>query len=385
MRPFLTRIGCDTMKCIKCRQTIPEGSVYCNLCGKKQVAQNKQKSRSRKGRGSVTYRKDKNKYWARITMPNNKRIHIGYYVYEKEAWEAIDKAFADDLSDNYNWKVKDCYKKWSENHYPSLTKSGKGSYKNAWRYFDPVKNMKMRDIKTSHLQKCVDLGAEKFSRPICEKIKSLASQLCKFAMQEDLINKNYAQFLKLPPIQEPDTQPFSDDDIKILLANDTDETVKIILILIYTGFRPTEFFSLEMKNIDIEKWFIRGGAKTDAGRNRIVPISPKIQAYVKYFYAKAKLKGQKYLIVNSRGNKLDINNFRNRYFYRTLEDLGILEDENDRHLTPYSTRHTFATLCDRADIDDNLLIKMIGHTTHKTTEIYIHKTEEDMKKAIESI
>lgn len=373
------------MKCIKCRQTIPEGSVYCNLCGKKQVTQKKQKSRSRKGRGSVTYRKDKNKYWARITMPNNKRIHIGYYVYEKEAWEAIDKAFADDLSDNYNWTVKDCYKKWSENHYPSLTKSGEGSYKNAWRYFDPVKNMKMRDIKTSHLQKCVDLGAEKFSRPICEKIKSLASQLCKFAMQEDLINKNYAQFLKLPPIQEPDTQPFSDDDIKILLANDTDETVKIILILIYTGFRPTEFFSLEMKNIDIEKWFIRGGAKTDAGRNRIVPISPKIQAYVKYFYAKAKLKGQKYLIVNSRGNKLDINNFRNRYFYRTLEDLGILKDKNDRHLTPYSTRHTFATLCDRADIDDNLLIKMIGHTTHKTTEIYIHKTEEDMKKAIESI
>ena len=178
------------MKCIKCRQTIPEGSVYCNLCGKKQVTQNKQKSRSRKGRGSVTYRKDKNKYWARITMPNNKRIHIGYYVYEKEAWEAIDKAFADDLSDNYNWTVKDCYKKWSENHYPSLTKSGEGSYKNAWRYFDPVKNMKMRDIKTSHLQKCVDLGAEKFSRPICEKIKSLASQLCKFAMQEDLINKN---------------------------------------------------------------------------------------------------------------------------------------------------------------------------------------------------
>ncbi len=375
------------MKCIKCHQIIPDGSVFCLFCGKKQVTQKKQKNRSRKGRGSVSYRKDKKKYWARITTSENKRIHIGYYTNEKEAWEAVDKALTNNnITDNYNWTVKDCYQKWSANHYPNLTKSGEGSYKNAWRYFTPIANMKMRDVKTSHIQKCVDLGAEKFSRPICEKIKSLASQICKFAMQEDLINKNYAEFLKLPPMEESDTHPFSDEDIKILLENDSIDTVKIILILIYTGFRPSEFFSLELKNIDIEKYFIRGGGKTNAGRNRIVPISPKIQNYVKYFYIKAKLNNQKYLIVNSRGNKLDINNFRNRYFYKTLEELGILENENDRHLTPYSTRHTFATLCDKADIDDNLVIKMIGHTSHKTTEkFYIHKTEEDMKKAIDAI
>lgn len=370
------------MKCIKCNQTIPEGSIYCNLCGKKQVTQKKQKSRSRKGQGSVTFHKAKNRYYARISS-DNKKIGIGYFKTESEAWAAIDKALCSKVTSNYNWTVKDCYDKWSEAHYLTISKSSEGSYKNAWRYFLPIKSMKMRDVKTSHLQQCVDLGAEKYSRPICEKIRSLASQLCKFAMQEDLINKNYAQFLKLPPMQESETEPFSDDEIKILLENDNDDTVKIILILIYTGFRPSEFFNLEIKNIDIEKWFIRGGAKTDAGRNRIVPISPKIQSYVKYFYSKAKLKGQKYLIVNSRGNKLDINNFRNRYFYKTLENLGILEDKNDRHLTPYSTRHTFATLCDRADIDDNLLIKMMGHTTKKTTDkFYIHKTEEDMQNAI---
>lgn len=373
------------MKCIKCNKTIPEGSIYCNFCGKKQITQKKQKNRSRKGQGSVTYHKAKKRYYARITS-ENKKIGIGYFKSEAEAWSAIDKALCTNISSNYNWTVTHCYENWSEKHYETITKEGAASYKNAWKYFTPIKNMKMRDVKTSHLQKCVDLGAEKFSRAICEKIRNLASQLCKFAMQEDLINKNYAQFLQLPPMQESNRQPFSDEDIKILLSNDNDETVKIILILIYTGFRPSEFFNLEVKNIDIEKCFIRGGGKTEAGRNRIVPISPKIQQYVKYFYTKAKLKGQKYLIVNSRGNRLDVNNFRNRYFYKTLEDLGILENENDRHLTPYSTRHTFATLCDRAGIDENLLIKMIGHTTKKTTDkFYIHKTEEDMQKAISSI
>lgn len=155
--------------------------------------------------------------------------------------------------------------------------------------------------------------------------------------------------------------------------------------MIFTGFRPTEFFSLEVKNIDIDNMFIRGGAKTEAGKNRIVPIYSGIQGYFKDFYNEAIQEHRKYLFVNLRGNKIDVNNFRNRYFYKTLLDIGILKNENDKHVTPYSTRHTFATLCDRADIDDDLIIRMIGHTTKKTTQIYIHKTEEDMKNAIESL
>lgn len=240
----------------------------------------------------------------------------------------------------------------------------------------------MRDIKTSHFQACIDEASELYGRAVCEKIKSLAMQICKYAMQEDLINKNYAQFVQLPASTKPDTNPFTDDEIKILLINDSDKICRIILCMIFTGFRPTEFFSLEVKNIDIENMFIRGGAKTEAGKNRIVPIHEAIQKYFNEFYNEAIQKKRKYLFVNQRGNKIDVNNFRNRYFYKTLLRIGILKDENDKHVTPYSTRHTFATLCDRAEIDDDLIIRMIGHTSKKTTQIYIHKTEKDMQEAI---
>lgn len=374
------------MRCVKCGEIIPDNSIYCLFCGKKQITQKKQKSRSRRGQGSVTYHKGHKKYYARISN-NGEKISLGYFSSEAEAWSAIDKALKDDVSTtSYTWTVADCYEKWSNLHYPTISKSGISSYKNAWRYFAPIKSMKMHDVKTMHLQKCINLGAEKFSRTVCEKIKSLASQLCKFAMQEDIINKNYAEFVKLPPAAKSEIHPFTDDEIETLLKNDHNDTVKIVLILIYTGFRPSEFLSLEVKNIDIENWFVRGGSKTEAGKNRIVPISKKIQSYVKYFYDIALKNNQKYLISNNSGGKVDLNNFRKRYFYPTLEKIGILKDENDRHITPYSTRHTFATLCDRADIDDNLIIRMIGHTTKLTTDkFYIHKTEKDMKKAIESI
>ena len=373
------------MKCIKCNKSIPDGSIYCNFCGKKQTAQKKKKSRSRAGQGSVTFHKAKQRYYARVTV-DKKRVPLGYFKTEPEAWAAVDKALKDEIGNNYNWTVSDCYDKWSELHFQNLSKDGKQGYKSAWKYFDKIKQMKMRDVKTSHLQSCINKAAELYSRSVCEKVKSLSSQLCKFAMKEDLINKNYAEFLELPPQENSDTTPFTDEEVKTLLKNDSNDTVKIILILIYTGWRPSELLNLEVKNVDLENGFIRGGSKTESGKNRIVPISSKIEKYVKYFYDKATSNNQKYLLVNSVGGKMNLSNFRKRQFYKTLINIGILKDEEDHHVTPYSTRHTFATMCDKAGIDDNLLIKMIGHTSKKTTnKFYIHKTEEDMKKAIEAI
>lgn len=66
-------------------------------------------------------------------------------------------------------------------------------------------------------------------------------------MQEDIINKNYSQFLKLPAAIEPETHHFTLDEVKILFDNDTDRICRIILCMIFTGFRPTEFFSIETK------------------------------------------------------------------------------------------------------------------------------------------
>ena len=221
-----------------------------------------------------------------------------------------------------------------------------------------------------------------FKRSVCEKIKSLGSMLCKYAMQDDLMNKNYALLLELPPTDSNETIPFTDEEIDILFENDSIDDIKVILMMIYCGFRPNEFLSLQRKDIDIEQGFIRGGSKTEAGKNRIVPIHDKVLPYYKYFVDK----GNPYLIVTQNNTKYSIGNWRRRHFYRPLEQIGILNGEEDKHVTPYSCRHTFATLCERAGVNENILTKMIGHTTKKTTDkFYIHRTENEMKQAINRI
>lgn len=51
----------------------------------------------------------------------------------------------------------------------------------------------------------------------------------------------------------------------------------MILIGIYSGWRPQELSILKIADIDLENNTMFGGLKTDAERNRCVPIHPKIR------------------------------------------------------------------------------------------------------------
>lgn len=51
----------------------------------------------------------------------------------------------------------------------------------------------------------------------------------------------------------------------------------MILVGIYSGWRPQELATLKTADIDLDVNTMKGGMKTDAGKNRIVPIHPIIE------------------------------------------------------------------------------------------------------------
>lgn len=64
---------------------------------------------------------------------------------------------------------------------------------------------------------------------------------------------------------------------------------------------PQELGLLELRNVDLENWTFRGGIKTDAGTDRVVPIHSKIRHLVERKYKEAQELGSLYLLnyVNS--------------------------------------------------------------------------------------
>lgn len=361
------------MFCKKCRQIIPTGSKFCMYCGENQNDSSTKRNKKHRGhgQGSVTVNKNctKTPYYARVSI-GGKRISVGYYSTIKEANQAIAEYLANntvEVSPRVDWTLQQFYDTWSERIFPTITKSGINAHKASWKYMDDIYNHKMRDLKTSNYQACIDKAvANGKSRAVCEKIRNLTSLLCQEAMRDDVIDKNYARLLELPKSDKKEKDIFSPQEIELLVSHDQDIEAKILLILIYTGLRIGEFLSLRPCDVDTENWVLVGGSKTEAGRNRTVPILPNIRQYFTYLINETSSSEEK--LVNMRYEY-----YRDKYFFEYLIKLGILtKSEVDvggkPRLTPHCARHTFASLARKSGMDKDILTRIIGHTDYATTD-----------------
>lgn len=109
-----------------------------------------------------------------------------------------------------------------------------------------------------------------------------------YALEYELVDRNYSRTFNLTEetIKEIQTVkkehiPFTDEETERLWAHVDDKRyVDILLIQCYSGWRSQEFGLLELENIDLKNWTFKGGMKTDAGENRVVPIHSKIRHLV---------------------------------------------------------------------------------------------------------
>jgi len=155
--------------------------------------------------------------------------------------------------------------------------------------------------------------------------------------------------------------PFTDEEISILWGLQHLDLVKILLIYLYSGLRPNEIFITHKDNIHLDEEYFITGSKTEAGKDRVIPIHPKIKHLIKYF-----------------------NDIDNEYPFATIfEDFNygkfkrrtakLFEDINFNH-TPYDGRHTFITKMKKAGANDFILKRIVGHSIDDVTEkVYTHR------------
>ena len=368
------------MLCKKCKKEIPDGSVFCNFCGKKQtVTAAKHRKRAH---GTGTIRKDtryKNPYIAIAPASNHGagRIYIGSYPDMKSAQAALDDFIKNGKPQLYGSTLAEVYKLWSEIHYREIKKPG--IWRSMWKWYAPLYDVKMSELRTAHFQSIVSKAK---TESTADKLKSLAVMLCRYAIENDIINKNYAEFVRIPKFEKSEKVIFTPEQINTLWQHTDDKRVQVILAMIYMGFRLGEIVSLTADNIHLEEGYIIGGIKTEAGINRIIPFPPNIPDIKEFF--------RSWLSECGTGSIISVNekNFRDKWFYPVLQELKILECEyvnkywkfpEKNHLTPHSTRHTFASLSSSAGMRPENLQKIIGHANFSTTaEVYIHQNVNEL-------
>lgn len=354
------------MQCPRCSKTIPDDSIFCLYCGRKIVAEPKKHMRRANGTGSVYKLQGRRK---RPWVAAKNKVIIGYYDSRTAATEAVNRHTGQDLTERYNMTFEQVYKEWSAEHFKEITSAGIATYERAYDVFESLHKKKFRALRTADFQAVLDEHMSK-SHSTVSKYKQLITQMSSWAIREELITTNFASFTRLPENVKKEKQIFTDDDIK-KLKEDNSEAAKIVLMLIYTGMRIGELFSMPLANY--YGTYCIGGEKTEAGRNRVIPIRPEGQEYFKYFAEQAT---GPMLLSGYVGQKV-LENYRARDYYPLLEKLGIEKK------SPHSTRHTFATWARNKGIKPEVLQKILGHADYSTTaNIYVHTNPDDLVKAV---
>lgn len=364
------------MRCPKCRREIPDDSNLCCYCGRILHRTEPRPSKRPNGAGSVYKLTDKRRTRPWVVAKSGKIM--GYYATKTAAVEALGKLAGKPVGDAIDLTMGEIHTLWMARHYKDLTPKGRETYDNAWKKLQPLEGRKMRALRTHDVQAIINAQvADGRARSTVDKVRMLYSQLCQYAMERDIIDRNYADFLELPRQGAVIRDVFTEEEILCLKA-DADagnETSMIIMILIYAGYRINELLQMPRDQVDLALGVMYGGNKTEAGYTKVVPINAAIRPYVEYFMGKST--GPR-LLSGYDGNLTD-HNFRRRDFVPTLRRLGITREGRDLH--PHCTRYTFATRAVSAGVDKDAIKRMIGHADFETTDrYYVQTVIEDLKR-----
>lgn len=373
------------MQCRKCKKEILEGSRFCNYCGTKQSYEAKAK---RRGNGLGTAFKANDGTWiAEVTVGwddvdgklKRKAKKKRGFPTKKEALEYLPQLKMELTQTDVNIKFKDLYKKWMERHTEKVTKSTINCYKSAYKYFSPLYYVEVVKIKTEHFQKCVDECPH--GKRTKENMKALGTSLCRYAMELDIVDRNYAEYVYVGKSEKIEKTAFSSEQIQMMWDNvDAFPALKYVLVLCYTGMRLGEMLCAMTANYKKEDQYFITGLKTDAGKNRVITISPRILPFFEEF-------GVGEYLFFADGKKPSEKKFREDIFYPALQYLGIdVMKEDGSHLyTPHCCRHSFATMMKKVNAPATDKQKLIGHSKFEMTAYYTHTDIESLKAITDNI
>ena len=411
------------MKCPECELQVSDKAISCPHCGyplkngKARQTRGKKRGRLPNGFGQITKINNprlRNPYRVCITVgktPEGKVIQkllkpVSYFPTYNAAYEALVEYHKNPYDiGTASMTVKELYEKWTENYFKICSPAYQRTITSCWAYCSSLCNMQVRDLRARHMKGCIDNGyriettGKKKGQKIYpsagtkSRIKSLFNLMLDYALEYEIVEMNYARTFEVSDditteIQEKkkDHIIFTDEEMKILWkhVNDT-KFVDMILIQCYSGWRPQELATLRLDEIHFEENYMQAGMKTEAGKQRIVPIHSKIKDLVKRNMDFAESIGSEYLF-NDKGQthagswKMTYDKYANRY-KKVIKQLELNPDHR-----PHDPRKTFITMAKKAEMDEYALKEIVGHSIQDITEsTYTVRDVDWLRKDLEKI
>lgn len=362
----------------------------------------KRKSRGN-GQGTAILSKNKKSWTAVVTV--GRKIVDGKFllVRKKKSGFATKKdalAYCPKLLTEGNivkkarYTLQEVYDMWEPYYEPRVGSSTMVNYQAAYKHFKDIHNIYIDAIEPEHLQECMDKCPA--GKRTHQNMKVTAGLIWAYAVEHKIIDRDITRSLFIGRHTTKKREPLTDEEVQ-MFKNEIGKTkyAEYIYCLCYLGYRPGELLELHKdalreEVIDGKKvYYLIGGKKTEAGRNRAVVIPPQILDIV---LSRRDVEGTDLLFPQYVYNKKKPYEFvgfkqmtdeylRDSVFKKMAKRFGISKEK-----VPYCARHTYADKLDKASGADKNKAKLIGHKDWKFTQDKYQSTQiADLNEVAESI
>lgn len=252
-------------------------------------------------------------------------------------------------------------------------------------------DVKLKNLKTFHIQEMINAKAKKGLTRTLEKIKVTLGQIIKQAIINEYIYKDIMLGVQIPKKQKNEKRALSKDEIEIIKTSELTLFEKtFIFTLLYTGLRRSEILALSKKDLDLRNktidinksiYFIgnkpelKPSTKSEAG-TRMVPLPDFLVNLLSEYINLT----DSFMLFPSKSGGIMTKSIFRRFWDNTIkkienqtnkENLKIFNINND--ITPHIFRHTYATILYNSGVDMKTAQELLGHSTIQVTmNIYTH-------------
>ena len=268
--------------------------------------------------------------------------------------------------------VAEVYERWiaeREGSKKGLSDSLRSSYRAAFKKFAPIHKKRIRNVRLADVQPIFDAHRD-MSESTVRNMKIVIRGIYKYAMRYELVEQDFTDYLIVEGEDRKEIHhPFTKTQIRTLWKHQSDPVAQYALVTIYTGMRPAEMTLLAPEDVHLSDRYIVQGVKTDAGRDRVIPIHRDIIPILS-----ARMGGKR---IFPEAQSED--HFRENVYKPYMEELGM------PHL-PHDGRHTCATLMEKMKVPQNRRKLILGHKIKDITDgVYVHVEPSELVSEIDKI
>ena len=196
-----------------------------------------------------------------------------------------------------------------------------------------------------------------------------------YLVDENIVENNVFHNVKNPKLEKKLPNYLNYNEMEELLESidisTTEGLEKRLLIEMFysTGCRVSEMINVKISDIDFTNKTIRIMGK--GSKERIVYFGDYASKSLDNYLSKVKC--DKYLFTNKKGEKLTVNEVE-QIVKDIMKHISI-----KTHVTPHTLRHTFATHLLNNGADIKTVQELLGHANLSTTGIYTHVSSDRLK------